>query len=303
MKILTIDIGGTFIKYALMNEQMEIHSKGKVPTPTTTREDLIETIGQIYDDYSDVNGIAISMPGIIDSDNGYCAMGGALKYNDDFYLRHALYKRCPVHIHIENDAKCAAMAEAAAGSLKDVKDGFVLIFGTMIGGAMIKDHMLHKGKHFSAGEVSYIATIRDGNPTIETVWGNRCGTPYLCKLYAEKKGIDINEVDGIRVFTDVNSGDEDAIACLLKFTKEIAVQLFNIQTILDPEKIAIGGGISVQPVFLEFIKNNLKEMYASCPYDVPQAQVVTCKFFNDANLFGALQCFLLSYKQKETVQV
>lgn len=303
MKILTIDIGGTFIKYALMNEQMEIHSKGKVPTPTTTREDLIETIGQIYDDYSDVNGIAISMPGIIDSDNGYCAMGGALKYNDDFYLRHALYKRCPVHIHIENDAKCAAMAEAAAGSLKDVKDGFVLIFGTMIGGAMIKDHMLHKGKHFSAGEVSYITTIRDSNPTIKTVWGNRCGTPYLCKLYAEKKGIDINEVDGIRVFSDVNSGDDDAIACLLKFTKEIAVQLFNIQTILDPEKIAIGGGISVQPVFLEFIKNNLKEMYASCPYDVPQAQVVTCKFFNDANLFGALQCFLLSYKQKETVQV
>lgn len=303
MKILTIDIGGTFIKYALMNEQMEIHSKGKVPTPTTTREDLIETIGQIYDDYSDVNGIAISMPGIIDSDNGYCAMGGALKYNDDFYFRHALYKRCPVHIHIENDAKCAAMAEAAAGSLKDVKDGFVLIFGTMIGGAMIKNHMLHKGKHFSAGEVSYITTIRDSNPTIETVWGNRCGTPYLCKLYAEKKGIDINEVDGIRVFSDVNSGDDDAIGCLLKFTKEIAVQLFNIQTILDPEKIAIGGGISVQPVFLEFIKNNLKEMYASCPYDVPQAQVVTCKFFNDANLFGALQCFLLSYKQKETVQV
>lgn len=303
MKILTIDIGGTFIKYALMNEQMEINSKGKVPTPTTTREDLIETIGQIYDDYSDVNGIAISMPGIIDSDNGYCAMGGALKYNDDFYLRHALYKRCPVHIHIENDAKCAAMAEAAAGCLKDVKDGFVLIFGTMIGGAIIKDHMLHKGKHFSAGEVSYITTIRDSNPTIETVWGNRCGTPYLCKLYAEKKGIDINEVDGIRVFSDVNSGDDDAIACLLKFTKEIAVQLFNIQTILDPEKIAIGGGISVQPVFLEFIKNNLKEMYASCPYDVPQAQVVTCKFFNDANLFGALQCFLLSYKQKETVQV
>lgn len=303
MKILTIDIGGTFIKYALMNEQMEINSKGKVPTPTTTREDLIETIGQIYDDYSDVNGIAISMPGIIDSDNGYCAMGGALKYNDDFYLRHALYKRCPVHIHIENDAKCAAMAEATAGCLKDVKDGFVLIFGTMIGGAIIKDHMLHKGKHFSAGEVSYITTIRDSNPTIETVWGNRCGTPYLCKLYAEKKGIDINEVDGIRVFSDVNSGDDDAIACLLKFTKEIAVQLFNIQTILDPEKIAIGGGISVQPVFLEFIKNNLKEMYASCPYDVPQAQVVTCKFFNDANLFGALQCFLLSYKQKETVQV
>lgn len=91
MKILTIDIGGTFIKYACML-------------------------------------------GIIDSDNGCCAMGGALEYNTDFYLRHSLYERCPVKIHMENDAKCAAMAEAAAGSLRDVEDGFVLIFGTMIGG-------------------------------------------------------------------------------------------------------------------------------------------------------------------------
>lgn len=297
MKILTIDIGGTFIKYALMDENMEILNRGKIATPTTNREDLIETIGQVYDDNPESDGIAISMPGIIDSDNGYCAMGGALKYNDDFYLRHALYKRCPVHIHLENDAKCAAMAEAAVGSLKDVSDGFVLIFGTMIGGAMIKDHKLYKGKHFSAGEVSYITTIRNGMPTSDNVWGNRCGTPYLCKLYADAKGIDIAKVDGIKVFADINNGDEKAINCLQKFTKEITVQLFNIQTILDPEKIAIGGGISVQPVFLEYIKTNLKEMYASCPYDVPQAQVVTCKFFNDANLFGALQCFLANRKQ------
>ena len=42
-------------------------------------------------------------------------------------------------------------------------------------------------------------------------------------------------------------------------------------------------------------------MYASCPYDVPQAQVVTCKFFNDANLYGALQCFLLDEKEKALI--
>ena len=96
----------------------------------------------------------------------------------------------------------------------------------------------------------------------------------------------------MKVFAAVNQGDLEAMRCLQQFTKEIAVQLFNIQTVLDPEKIAIGGGISVQPVFLTYIKNHLKEMYASCPYDVPQAQVVTCKFYNDANLIGALQCFL-----------
>ena len=73
---------------------------------------------------------------------------------------------------MENDAKCAAMAEAATGSLKDINDGFVLIFGTMIGGGFIKDRKLYKGKHFSAGEVSYIITSKDQMPTKETVWGN-----------------------------------------------------------------------------------------------------------------------------------
>ena len=292
MKVLVVDIGGTFIKYACMKEDMSILTKGKVETPKKDREQLIETIVKIYDEMPDVSGIAISMPGIIDSENGYCAMGGALRYNDDFYLRHSLYQRCPVKIYIENDAKCAAMAEAAVGSLKDVEDGFVLIFGTMIGGGFIKNHKLHKGKHFSAGEVSYITTVRDGQASYETVWGNRCGTPYLCKLYAEKKDIDSEKVDGILVFDAVNKGDADAVECLQQFTKEIAVQLFNIQTVLDPERFAIGGGISAQPIFIEYIKNNLKALYAKCAYHVPHAEVVSCKFQNDANLIGALQCFL-----------
>lgn len=142
MKVLAVDIGGTFIKYAVMTKDMDVLSKGKVPTPQEGRGQLIEAIGRVYDANPDVDGIAISMPGIIDSENGYCVMGGALGYNDGFYLREQLGRRCPVKIHMENDAKCAAMAEAAAGSLRDVEDGFVLIFGTMIGGAFIKGRRL-----------------------------------------------------------------------------------------------------------------------------------------------------------------
>lgn len=293
MQILVVDIGGTWIKYACMTENMDILNRGKVKTPQSGREELIETIGKIYDQMPEAEGIAISMPGIIDSENGYCFMGGALRYNDDFYLRQSLYERCPVRIVMENDAKCAAMAEAAVGSLKDVEDGFVLIFGTMIGGAFIKNRRLHRGRHFAAGEVSYINTGREEMPTFSNVWGNRCGTSGLCRMYAQKKKLAPESVDGIMVFEGVKRQEADAMECLQRFTKEIAVQLFNIQTILDPERFAIGGGISAQPVFIEYIKNNLTELYAGCPYQVPHAEVVSCKFQNDANLIGALQCFLL----------
>ncbi|MBR6886936.1 MAG: ROK family protein [Selenomonadaceae bacterium] len=295
MNVLAIDIGGTAIKYAEMTNDLKILSKGKVPTPLTGREDLIEALAKIYGEYPSVEGIAISMPGIIDTKNSYCAMGGALRYNDDFYLRHALYEKCPVKISMENDAKCAALAEAAAGALKDVNDGFVLIFGTMIGGGYIKDRKLHRGTHFSAGEVSYITSDRAGTPNFEGVWGNRCGTPQLCKMYAEAKNLPANEVDGIIVFEAVNSGDPTARECLNRFAREIAVQIFNLQTVLDPQRFAIGGGISAQPVFIEAIRENLKKLYAACPYYVPHAEIVTCKFQNDANLIGALQCFLAQY--------
>lgn len=291
MKILTIDIGGTYVKYARMSEEMEIVSRGKRPTPQTGREALLDVLESIYAEEA-VDGIAISMPGIIDAKNGYVVMGGALRYNDDFYLRHALYQRCRTRIVLENDAKCAAMAEAAAGSLKDVPDGFVLIFGTMIGGAYVHDHRLLRGRHFSAGEVSYITTVRDGYPDQEVVFGNRCGVPRLCRNYADRKGLDPSSVDGVRLFHDARAGDEIALDCLDEFAHEVAVQIFNIQTLLDPDRFAIGGGISAQPLFIEAIRRNLKKLYAACLYDIPQAEVVACKFQNDANLYGALHCFL-----------
>ena len=100
------------------------------------------------------------------------------------------------------------------------------------------------------------------------------------------------EVDGLMVFRAVNAGEKEAIESLTKFTRGIAVQIFNLQTILDSERIAIGGGISAQPVLIEYIRRHLNQLYSDCPYRIPRAEIVTCKFQNDANLYGAMQCYL-----------
>ena len=295
MKYLVFDIGGTFIKYALMNEENKIIEQSKISTPKNGREDLINALADLYDSYENIDGIAISMPGIIDRENGYCAMGGALTYNNDFYLRDALEKRCPVNISMENDAKCAASAEASLGALKDVKDGFVLLFGTMIGGGYIKNGRVVHGKHFSAGEVSYIITRDNQLPDRPNVFGNKYSVLKLCEMYANAKNLAAEDVDGIKVFEAVNNKDEAALKVLDNYAYGIAVQIFNLQTILDPERFAIGGGISVEDSFIEAIKNNLEKLYEACPYPTPHAQVVRCQFDNDANLIGALQCHLQQF--------
>lgn len=293
MNILTVDIGGTFIKYAKMDTNMNILSKGKVKTPKEGREKFVEVIGEIYDTMKDVEGIAISTCGIIDCENGYYIMGGGqMVVNNGFHFRDELYKRCPVKIYIENDAKCAAMAEAKFGSLADVNDGFVLLFGTMIGGGYIKDKKVVHGKHFSAGEVSYLFSADRQYPTFDNVWGNKCGVPNLCKMYADKKRLKVEEVDGEILFAAVAKQDKDAIDVLDIYTRNIAVEIFNIQTTLDPDRFAIGGGISEQPVFIEYIKKHLDDLYKNCVVELPRAEVVQCKYKNDANLIGAIACFM-----------
>lgn len=292
MKVLTVDIDGTYIRYACMDEFMNIGKRGKIFTPQEGREDLIESVARIFEAVGDAQGIAVSMPGIIDSAKGYCIMGGALRYNDDFYFRDALYERCKTKIHVENNAKCAAMAEAAVGSLADVEDGFLLIFSTMIGGACIRDHKLYKGKHFAAGEVSYTILNSGGKLNDENFWGRSFGIPKLLQRYAALKDMDIDTVDLLTIFDAVQNSEPEAVSCLQWYTKEIAVRIFNLQTVLDVERFSIGGGLAKYPAFMESLRGNLEQLYRECSFKLPQAEIVASKFYHDANLIGALQCWL-----------
>lgn len=292
MKILTVDIDGTYLNYACMDEFMKIERRGKIFTPQEGRTELIEAVARIFEAVGDAEGIAVSMPGIIDSERGYCAMGGALRYNDDFYFRDALYERCKTKIHVENNAKCAAMAEVAVGSLMDDEDGFVLIFSTMIGGACIRDHKLYKGKHFAAGEVSYIILNSGKKLDDENLWGRSFGVPKFLQRYSEAKSMDIETVDLLTIFDAVQKEETEAIECLQWYTEEIAARIFNIQTVLDVEKFSIGGEPAKYPAFMNYLRGNLEKLYSECPFKLPQAQVVTSKFYSDANLIGALQCWI-----------
>lgn len=293
MKVLTVDIDGTYIRYAAMDEYMNISQRGKIFTPQEGRKALIETVGRLFEAVGNAQGIAISMPGIIDSEKGYCAMGGALRYNDDFYFRDELYKRCKTKIHVENNAKCAAMAEATVGSLMDSEDGFVLIFSTMIGGGYIRNHRIYKGKHFAAGEVSYIILNSGNKLGDENLWGRSFGIPKFLQRYSEVKNMDIETVDLLTIFDAVQKNEPEAVDCLQWYTKEIAVRIFNIQTVLDVEKFSIGGDVAKYPAFMKSLRGNLEKLYAECPFRLPQAELVTSKFYSDANLIGALQCWIV----------
>lgn len=293
---LTLDVGGSAIKYALIKEDLTLIEKSSVPTPSDTLEHFVETIGEIYDQYADsIDGMALSMPGIIDPDKGYQFTGGALKYIDKLDTVQLLKQRCPTNITIGNDAKCAANAEIGYGNLQDIQDGAVVILGTGIGGCLIKNHQVHTGRHFSAGEFSFIKTDYHDYNGWNHAWSTRTGIRGLLERVQESLGTD-EYYTGIEIFDMANQGNEKVIAGIDQFAREVATQIFNVHIVFDCEKVAIGGGISAQPLLIELIQKNLDDIFDHLGFDVYHPEIVPCYFRNDANLIGALYQHLLTYK-------
>ena len=104
-KYLVLDVGGSAIKYAVMDAEKNIYERGKVPTPLDCLDSFVNSVQSLYNTYSDVSGIAMSMPGRIDPNKGYCYTGGALAYNHDINMAGLLSERWGVRGTIGNDGR------------------------------------------------------------------------------------------------------------------------------------------------------------------------------------------------------
>jgi predicted NBD/HSP70 family sugar kinase len=297
-KYLVFDWGGTYLKYGLMDEDAEILEKGKMPSPgkLQTKEIFMELIDETVSKYRDqISGIAISSPGIIDSANGITKVVGVFPYLDGCHLTGEFSKKYSLPVSIENDAKCAALAELWKGNLKGVNDGAVWVIGTSIGGGIILNGKLRRGANSSAGEFSCV-NINNEDPKAKKNYLSELGTPGLCRMVAAKMHID-HTIEGEEAFVYIIRNEKPALEALKEYTDKLAIQMFNLNIELDLEKICIGGGISRQPILMEYLKNSIEEIRTYHPdiiqgMDLPLPVADVCKFHNDANLLGALYHFL-----------
>ncbi|HJF19066.1 MAG TPA: ROK family protein [Enterococcus columbae] len=287
MNILTLDIGGNFIKYALINEHQQMIGKSKVSTPTDTLEHLYSVIDDIFVKFENVEGLAISMPGVIDSEQGIAHTGGFLKYIQHLPLSQQLSQKYHLPVWIGNDAKCAGYAEVGYGVLQDVDDALVVILGTAIGGCIIQNKKVRQGKHFAAGEVSNLLVDYHDVDERWFMQGGKDGLLSIVQKYLSTE----KDYTGEEIFDLLIQGDEKVNEALDRYAKNLAIQIFNLQVVLDVEKIAIGGGISAQNILIEKINQQFSPLFASPDCCIEQVPIVACKYRNDANLLGAFYQF------------
>ena len=289
-KILAIDVGGTFIKFAVMSgvRTFKIVKQDKIPTPKTNHEEFLDALADIFNNNDDVEGIALAMPGLIDTEKGVCISSGALEFSNGHCIVEELQSMCGVPVTVDNDAKCAALAEVKSGCLVDVKDAFVLVFGTAVGGAFVHNREIYRGSHFCAGEVSYTLKSNQSVMSDKNFYASEISASVFQKNCAKILGMPLEQVTGEMIFDLIDENDDEMLEALYKFAHGVAVKIFNLQMLFDPERFALGGGISARQSFIDAVNDELDELYAKAPEFLPRPQVVACKYHNDANLFGAL---------------
>lgn len=304
---LALDFGGTFTKYALIDGSSRIQQQGKVPSACDGLEQMLASVESLKERFrGQFQGVAVSMPGRIDMARGIAHTGGNFRFIKDTPIRQELEQRFGVPVTVANDGKCAASAEAWNGALADVADGVVIVLGTGTGGGLVLDHQVRLGHTFGAGELSLFGVdlkqLSEGIPDLscstQAVWVDYMSATGLLKLYAACKGQKevLPGMDGLAFFAAYDQGEPEAKEALELFGRYAAAGIYSIQSILDVQRFAIGGGISARPEVTQTIRRWVDAQFASIPFtSFGKPEVVQCHYGNDANLIGAVS-FYLKYR-------
>lgn len=294
MKYFTaIDVGGTSIKYALVDETGKVQELNKVTIPKTIEDfyQAIQTIDQKINSSKETVGIALSMPGAVDSESGFIGGASAVPYIHGPNIKEELEKRVNKPVQIENDANCAALAEVWIGSASDVQDCLFIVSGTGIGGAVVKDKKIHKGKHLHGGEFGYMISTNNIDEEVFSTWSWDGSTVAVVRGVAKELGVSVDSLDGKDIF-DKASSNPVYQKYVNRFYYVLAMGIFNLQYAFDPEKIVIGGGISAREDLLEQVNSRLAIIFKQLDHAKIQPTVVKCQFENEANLIGAVYHFI-----------
>lgn len=293
---MVYDIGGSSIKWSIINENGKFVKSGKLDITDTAEEFfqfLINNTNNHKGEY-DLKGIAISAPGAVDSQLGVIGGVSAIPYIHGPNFKEILSEKTSLKVFIENDANCAALGECWLGAAKYENDSAFVVCGTGIGGAIVKDNRVHKGIHNHGGEFGYTLVDIDVKENKYLMWSKVGSTFAVAKAIADRKGIDIEDFNGVKAFELYDNNDKIAIEEVNKFFRYMAIGIYNIQYTYDPEVIVLGGAICERPGFIDEVNKKIKEVMSNGSDGTIIPVVRKAKYGNDANKLGALYNFLNS---------
>lgn len=285
MRILTFDIGGTFIKYGLCDKSFKLLETHKIPTEAHKGgQVLIEKIIDIIEGYDDIDRVAISTAGQVDSENGIVVYStDNIPYYTGMMVKKLIENKTGILTYVENDVNAAALGEAIFGAGKGQSDFICLTYGTGIGGAIYINNKLYKGAGSSAGELGHMIIHSGGKQC--TCGGEGC---YECYASAKALITAVNKVSGepldaFQIFEKSNFEKPEIRSEIDKWVDEIIVGLINIIYTFNPPLIVLGGGIMNEDYIIDLID---RKIYNRLMDNFRNVNIVRSKLGNNAALLG-----------------
>lgn len=285
MRILAFDIGGTFIKYGIVNERFEIEEIHKVPTEAQRGgQALIEKVIKIIEGYDNIDRIGISTAGQVDSENGIVVYStDNIPYYTGMTVKKLIENKTSIPTYVENDVNAAAIGEAQFGAAKGYKNFICLTYGTGIGGAIYLNGKIYKGSGSSAGELGHMIVHAGGKQC--TCGGEGC---YECYASAKALISSVNKItkeplDGFRIFEKENFEKPEIRSEIDKWIDEIIIGLINIIYVFNPPLIVLGGGIMNEDYIIDLID---RKIYNRLMDNYRKVNIVRAKNGNKSGLLG-----------------
>ena len=286
MHKIGIDLGGTKIEGILLDEKYNTIQRKRIETRQENGYDsivqsIISLINELRAKTDEKTSVGICTPGVTGADSGLiknsntqCLIGMPLK-ND---LENVL----GFEIVMENDANCFALAESVLGSAKGHDVVFGVIIGTGVGGGIVINGTLHKGRTNIAGEWGHHTLHPNGN---ECYCGKQgCVETYISGPALEKRWFEITGKKESLQSIVQDLSDEKAKQWKKEFLENFGTGLANVIDILDPDVIVLGGGVSNIPFLYDQGK---KAVYDKVFSDSIETPILKNSLGDSAGVFGA----------------
>ncbi|SDH43347.1 glucokinase [Leifsonia sp. 98AMF] len=305
MHAIGIDIGGTKIAGALVDELGTIVREDRVPTDATRPEEIenavVAMIQRLSDGPEEIAGAGVAAAGFIDAAQSTVYYAPNINWRHEPF-REKLEERLDIPVIIENDANAAGWAEFRYGAGRLVSDMVVLTIGTGVGGAIVSNDRLFRGGFGAGAEIGHMRVVPGGLPCgcgahgcIEQ-YGSGRALQRMANELADAGGIgqglaDVRSRTGALTGNDISAlitaGDPGALAALRQLGDWLGQACASLGAILDPQLFVFGGGVAqagellLEPIRLAYLENLPARGFH------PEPEFAIAELVNDAGVVGA----------------
>jgi glucokinase len=240
MRALGLDLGGTNIKLALLEdgvlvEQREAQTRSEEGGPAAVLERIVE-LGRSV---GPVDSVGVALPGLFDEDGIIVLLPNLYGAWTGTPAREPLEQGFGMPVRMINDGHAFALAESALGAGRGAANVMCVVCGTGIGGGLVLDGRLHLGPDQRAGEFGHHTVSEDG-PVCE------CGNRGCLELYAGARAIAAaaSAPSFHETVVRARAGDDTASRALARAGELIGLAIANVLIFLAPDRVVVGGGVA-----------------------------------------------------------